>query len=210
MTLNISAGIFPALAKSYAYDNSNYIQADPVSFSIAAALSSKATFTAFTKKQVKSITIVPTTAATVNDQWVGTYITLGPVAYGTATGGSYLGTGTYVVGGTTTNGAGFVNASGTQTATGSNIVYFTTLTNLGTQPAYNPCYVPIAGGTFTVVVVNGVGTNTQTNYVFPQGPNGGLSMLPGDVLVIGKGTDSVAVYQGELEMTFTPGTTLTL
>src|SRR5271165_109410 len=147
MTLNINAGVFSALAKSYAYDNTNYIQADPINFSIAAALSSKATFTAFTKKQVKSIVIVPTAAATVNDQWVGTYVTLGPVAYGTATGGSYLGTGTYVVGGTTTNAAGFITAGGTQTATGSNIVYFTNLCNLGTQPAYNPCYVPIAGGT---------------------------------------------------------------
>jgi hypothetical protein len=204
MTLNISQGIFPGLSKSYAYDNTNYIQADPINFSLTAAGSSKATFTAFIKKQIKSVTLVATTAPTANDQLTLTLTSLAAQAFGTATGGSYYGSGTYVVGGTSTV------TGGTSTATGSNTVTIGPLTSFGTAPAYNPCYMPIAGGTYTVVVANGVGTNTQTGYVFPQGPLGGLTMNYGDILVVAKGTDTVGVYQCELEITFTPGSNLTL
>ena len=68
-----------------------------------------------------------------------------------------------------------------------------------------PQTVQIAGGTFTVVVANGLGTTTQGAYVFPIGPNGGLTLNPGDCLVVTKGTDTSVTYIGELELTFTPG-----
>jgi hypothetical protein len=206
MTLNLSSGIFPGLAKSYAYDNTNYIQADPVAFTIPAVTNGSAIFTAFTKKQLKSIIAVPTVAATANDQLTLVLTTIYPQTFGTATSGSFLGSGTYVFGGTTTG----VVAGGTQTATGSCIVTIGTLTTMGTAPPFNPCYMPIAGGTYNVVVASASGTNTQNGFVFPQGPNGGLTINAGDVLRVVKGTDTVAVYQCEAELTFTPGTNLTL
>lgn len=208
MTLNIQSGIPVLFSRSFAYDNTNYIQSDPINFSIAAAGSSSFSMTAFTKKQLKSITAVPTTAATANDQLTLTLTSLYPQAFGTATGGSYVGSGTYVVG--VQAGASGTLTGGTQTATGSNTVTIGPLTSFGTAPAYNPSYCPLDNGTYTVVVANGVGTNTQTGYVFPTGPNGGLTLNPGDVLKIAKGTDTVAVYQCEAELYFTPGTNLTI
>jgi hypothetical protein len=56
-----------------------------------------------------------------------------------------------------------------------------------------------------VVVANSVGTATQGGYVFPIGPNGGLSIQPGDVLIVTKGTDTGQLYVGEIELTFSPG-----
>lgn len=200
-------GITTTNAKSVAYDEAQYQQTDPVNFSIAAAGSSSSLITAYTTKQLKSVTLVPTTAPTANDQITVTLTTLGASlqAFGTATIVNYTP-------------AAIVGAQGTVTATASNIVTLTGIGNglaagqtfpIGTCPAFNPCYFPIAGGTYTVVVANAAGTNTQTSYVFPNGPSGGLVMSPGDVLKIAKGTDTVAVYQGEAEFTFTPGSNIT-
>lgn len=208
MVLSIQSGIPASFARSYAYDNTNYIQADPINFSIAAAGSSAFSMTAFTKKQLKSITLVPTTAPTANDQLTLTLTSLYAQAFGTATSGSYVGSGTYVVG--VQAGASGTLTGGTQTATGSSIVTIGPLTSFGTAPAFNPTYLPLDNGTATVVVASSGGTNTQTGYVFPTGPNGGLTLNPGDVLKIAKGTDTVGVYQCEAELYFTPGTTLTI
>jgi hypothetical protein len=202
MTLNLSfVGVLPGLAKSYAYDNTNYIQSDPISFSIPAATVGSAVFTAFIKKQLKSIMVVPTIAATANDQMTITLQTNYAQAFGTATALSTapvtgsLGTGT---------------VGGTSTSTAVTLVTVGPLTTMGTAPIYQPAYLNVAGGTYTVVVAGAAGTNTQTGYVFPQGPNGGLTINPGDVLRFIKGTDSVAVYQCEAELTFTPGSNLTI
>jgi hypothetical protein len=208
MTLNIQSGIPPLFAKSFAYDNTNYIQADPINFSIAAAGSSSASFTAFIKKQLRSITLVPTTAPTANDQLTLTLTTLYPQVFGTATSGSYTGSGTYVVG--VQAGASGTLTGGTQTATGSTIVTIGPLTSFGTAPAFNPSYMPLDNGTYTVVVASSGGTNTQTGYVFPTGPTGGLTINPGDILKIAKGTDTIGVYQCEAEFVFTPGSNLTI
>ena len=201
MTLNISSGILSGYARSYAYDNTNYIQADPNPFTIAATGSSGTNYVSFTKKQLKSITVVPTTAATANDQLTITLVSLYAQAFGTATGGSYVPN--YGSVATSTTG-------GTSTATGSNTVTIGPLTTMGTAPKFNPTYLPISGGTYTVVVANSVGTNTQTGYVFPQGVLGGLTLNPGDVLTVAKGTDTVGSYLLELETTFTPGSALTI
>jgi hypothetical protein len=208
MTLNIQSGIPTPLARSYAYDNTNYVQADPISGSIAAAGSSNFKMTAFIKKNLRSITLVPITAPTANDQLTLTLVSLYAQAFGTATGGSYTGSGTYVLAGTSTT-TQWTNG-GTSTATGSNTVTIGPLVTFGTCPAFNPVYMNIDGGTYTVVVANGGGTNTQTGYVFPFGNQGGLQLNPGDVLTIAKGTDTVGAYQIEAELTFTPGSSLTI
>jgi hypothetical protein len=198
MTLNVQVGVLPAASKSYAYDNTSYIQVDPVSFSIAAAGSSSFKTTSFNKKQLKSITLVPTIAPTANDQLTLTLVSLAAQTFGTATGVSYVPALTGTLG------------SSTSTATSSNTLTIGPLQTFGTAPAFNPAYMQISGGTYTVVVANGSGTNTQTGYVFPTGPNGGLSLNPGDVLTIAKGTDTVGAYQCEAELYFSPGTTLTI
>lgn len=198
MTLNVQVGVLPALAKSYAYDNTSYIQVDPVAFSIAAAGSSSFKLTTFTKKQLKSITLVPTIAPTANDQLTLTLVSLAAQTFGTATGVSYVPALTGTLG------------TSTSTATSSNTVTIGPLQTFGTAPAFNPAYTALDGQSYTVVVANGSGTNTQTGYVFPSGPNGGLTLNPGDVLTIAKGTDTVGAYQGECEVYFTPGTTLTV
>lgn len=198
MTLNVNAGILPANARSYAYDNTNYVQSDPVNFNIAATASASFKMTAFTKKQLKSLTLVPTVAPTANDQLTLTLVSLAAQVFGTATGISYVPALTGTLG------------TSTSTATSSNTLTIGPLQTFGTQPAFNPSYMPISGGTYTVVVANGSGTNTQTGYVFPTGPNGGLSLNPGDVLTVAKGTDTVGAYQVEAEMYFTPGTSLTI
>jgi hypothetical protein len=198
MTLNVQVGIATAQARSFAYDNTNYIQSDPVNFNIAAAGSSSYKMTAFTKKQLKSLTLVPTVAPTANDQLTLTLVSLAAQAFGTATGISYVPALTGTLG------------TSTSTATSSNTLTIGPLQTFGTAPAFNPAYMALSGGTYTVVVANGSGTNTQTGYVFPTGPNGGLTLNPGDVLTIAKGTDTVGAYQLEAEMYFSPGTTLTI
>jgi hypothetical protein len=216
-----------AQSKSYAYDEAQYIQTDPVQFALTgsyplgtatgAAIIGTATacFVSGIAKQLKSITVVPVSGTAVLAAG-GDYLQLYLVSmyaqtFGTATGPAYF------VG---SNTAGTAYGSATTTGTACNVVQiFNVMTfmtgqrgavlgtgslNSGTC-APTPQTVQLSGGTFTVVVANGVGTNTQGGYVFPIGPQGGLSINPGDVLIVAKGTDTVMTYVGELELTFTPG-----
>ncbi len=195
MALAVQVGLPAAASQSFAYDNPRYLNPEGYDFTIAAAGSSSSKFTTYTKKQLRSVTAVPTVIPTVGaDNWTITLVSLAAQAFGTATGGSYLS-----------------NASGTNTATGSNTVTIPTFMQFGTQPIGNPNVAYFGGtSTYTVVVANGVGTNTQTGYVFPSGPNGGLTLNPGDILTIAKGTDTVATYVGEAEVYYTPGSTLSI
>jgi hypothetical protein len=224
-TLNPASGTL--IAKSYAYDEAQYTQTDPINLQLGGNGYAGGTATgvtlaavsvaAFTAKQLKSITVVPTTAETAGDFVQLDLYSMQPQVFGTATGtlcynvaslaantpgflGTIMGTGVNrvricaIVG---NGGTGVGGASGTQAF------------GLGTMVAYNPTYVNIAGATATIIVVAPAGTNTQSAYVFPTGPNGGLSIAPGDVLTLTRGTSSVGVYQVELEMTFTPGGAVT-
>lgn len=196
MTLAIQVGLPAAQSQSFSYDNPRYLNPEAYDFTIAAAASSSAKFTSFTRKQLRSVTAVPTAIPTVGaDQWTATLVSLASQAFGTATGGNYAAT-----------------AGGTATATGSNTVTIPNFMQFGTAPVGNPNVAVFGtlGGTYTVVVANASGTNTQTGYVFPSGPNGGLSLNPGDILTIAKGTDTVAAYLGEAEVAFTPGTNFTV
>jgi hypothetical protein len=113
--------------------------------------------------------------------------------------------------------------TGTITATGSNVVTFTNAVGtgtanlqsffppaLGTVAINNPVTIPIDGGTCTVIVTSASGTFTNTGYVFQTGPLGGIQLNPGDLFIIGKGTDTIASYAVSIEATFTPGTNLTI
>lgn len=220
-SLRTQVGVSGTLAKSYAYDEPAYFQADPQAFVIPPVQSTAwnggtatnttapfALYSPFTNQQWKSITIVPTVAPTANDQLSVTLTTLGQgsLVFGTATTVNYLPSGMNAV-------------TGTVTATASNIVTLSGKVGglaagqtfpLGTCPAFNPLYVAVAGGTYDVVVANAAGTNTQTNFVFPSGPSGGLLLSAGDVLKIAKGTDTIGAYNINLELYFTPGSNLTM
>jgi hypothetical protein len=196
MTIAVQVGLPATESGSYSYDNPRYLQSEAYDFTLAATAAASAKFTAFTKKQLRSVTAVPTVIPTVGaDQWTLTLVSLAAQAFGTATGGNYAG-----------------NAAGTNTATGSNTVTIPNFLQFGTAPIANPNVAVFGtlGGTYTVVVANGVGTNTQAGYVFPSGPTGGLALNPGDILTIAKGTDTVATYVGEAEVYFTPGTNFTV
>lgn len=196
MVLAVQVGLPAAQSQSFAYDNPRYLQPESNDFTIAAAASSSAKFTSFTRKQLRSVTAVPTVIPTVGaDQWTATLVSLAAQAFGTATGINYGAT-----------------AGGTATATGSNTVTIPNFMQFGTSPIGNPNVAVFGtlGGTYTVVVANASGTNTQTGYVFPSGPNGGLSLNAGDILTIAKGTDTVASYLGETELVYTPGSSFTV
>jgi hypothetical protein len=220
--LSVTTGT-AAQSRSYAYDESQYIQVDPVQFNLtvngvnatSTIGTASAVFVSSFAKQLKSITAVPiagTAVLAAGGDYLQIYlVSMYAQAFGTATGPSYF------VGSNTT---GTFYGSATTTGTACNVVQifnvmsFTTgqrgcvlgtgSINSGTC-APTPQCVQLAGGTFTVVVSNGVGTNTQGGYVFPIGPNGGLTLNPGDVLIVQKGTDTVLQYVGELELTFAPG-----
>lgn len=224
------------VSKSFAYDEAQYTQTDPINLQIGypgwvggtqtgitlAAVS----VVSYTNKQLRSITVVPTTAETANDFLQLDLYSMQPQVFGTATGtlcyniapasgavpganiaansagflGTVMGTGVNrvricaIVGNA---GTGIGGASGTQAF------------GLGTAVAYNPTYVNLSGATATIIVVAPAGTNTQAGYVFPSGAQGGLSLAPGDVFTITRGTNSVGIYQAELECTFTPGGAVT-
>ena len=173
------------LAYSKAYDNAAYLQPDPQDFPAltgASALSQK--FISFTARQLKSVSVVPTTAGTSNDVLQLVQVTTLPV--------------------------NFVGVTGTASfATGTSTV---TLTNLGTfgSGATAPQYLNLSQGTFTITVVNGTTTSTATNVTLGSGVNGGLSVGALDQYWIKKGTDATVVYVGEIEGFFTPGTSFTL
>lgn len=155
-------------------------------------------------KQVRSITISPIVAPTAGDSLSLTLQSYAAQVFGTATAtavtvgnGTNLGTGINKVQFcifTTVNGtASYVGPTGTQ------------FVGLGTQAAYNPTFIPLVNGTCTVIVTAPAGTNTQGNYVFPAGPNGGITVGPNDVLVLARGTDTLAQYAVDIEWTYTPG-----
>jgi hypothetical protein len=219
-----------SVAKSYAYDEPQYVQTDPITLSIGGGTLwtagtatggigpslGSASFVAFTQKNVRSITFVPTVAETANDFIQLDLYSLQPQVFGTATGTSCLG-GTAAVGPSgfygTTMGTGvnrvricaIIGAGGTGIGGATGTQAF----GVGTAVAYNPTYVNLAGATATIIVVAPAGTNTQGGYVFPAGPTGGLQMSSGDVFVVTRGTSSVGVYQFEVECTFTPGGSVT-
>lgn len=224
--LSITAGT-AAQSRSYAYDESQYIQTDPVQFALTGSYplgtatgaaiigTASAVFVTAFNKQLKSLTVVPVSGtaclAAGGDYFQIYLVSAYAQAFGTATAAaqfvSGIGTGTFY-------------GSSTNTGTSWNVVQiFNVMTfmtgqrgaaigtgsfNSGTC-APTPQTVQLAGGTFTVVVSSQQGTATQGGYVFPVGPNGGLTIQPGDVLVVAKGTDTVLTYVGELELTFSPG-----
>lgn len=218
------------VAKSYAYDEAQYTQTDPINLQVggqanwAAGTSTAntggslaaASFCAFTTKNVRSITVVPNVAETANDFLQLDLYSLYPQAFGTATGTSCLG-GTATVGpagfygttmGTGVNRVricGIIGAGGTGIGGATGTQAF----GLGTAVAFNPTYVNLAGATATIIVVSPAGTNTQAGYVFPSGPTGGVQMNPGDVFTITRGTSSIGVYQVEVEAVFSPGGNVT-
>ena len=218
-----------AQSRSYAYDESQYIQVDPVEFQLTGVPfigtftakpqvgTAQAAFVSAFSKQLKSITALPVvplggtaTVVQVMDYFQIYLLSAYAQAFGTATGPSYfaagVGTGTFYGSSTTTgtnvNVVQIFNVMTFQTGQGG-MLSGTAIVS-GTV-GICPQTVQIAGGTFTVVVANGLGTTTQGAYVFPIGPNGGLTLNPGDCLVVTKGTDTSVTYIGELELTFTPG-----
>lgn len=218
------------IAKSYAYDEAQYQQTDPVTLVIGGQPSwlagtstantggslAAANFTAFTNKQVRSLTLVPTVAETANDFIQLDLYSLAPQVFGTATATACIG-GTATLAGTGWFGTamgtgvnrvricGIIGAAGTGIGGATGTQAF----GIGTAVAYMPTYVNLAGGTATIIVVSPAGTNTQAGYVFPTGPNGGLTMQPGDVFVVTRGTSSIGVYTVEVETSFTPGGNVT-
>lgn len=228
--LSATAGT-AAQSRSYAYDEAQYQTAVPAQFFLYSTSTwSNASTVAFSQpncnyfvsalsKQLKSYTAVPVSGATggtaiisAGDAITLTLLSMYAQTFGTATGPSYF------VG---SNTSGTFYGSSTNTGTNMNAVLITSLTTFmtgqggyvqgtgslahGTAPVL-PLVWQLAGGTFTVTVANGVGTNVQSNYVFPVGPNGGLTINPGDVLVVSQpNTQTSACYAGELEFVFTPG-----
>jgi hypothetical protein len=199
--LNLAIPVGTAKVKSNAYDNPNYTTNDEITGSLAAASSSSFTITTVSQKQLRSVTLVPTTAPnSVGDNITLTLYSLAAQAFGTATSAASPA----LAGGTATS-TSYTKVSVFSSATAAAFV------GVGaSSPVYNPLYVALDGNNYSVVVASPAGTNTQTNYVFPTGPTGGLTLNPGDVLVIAKGTDTLGVYAATLEFTYTPGSNFTL
>ena len=223
-----------AQSKSFAYDEAQYqysqsafINLGPGAGIFAVGSSTGVTgvypgiqyVPCFTNKQLRSITVSRVGTGTGTDNIQLYLASAFAQAFGTATGPSYLntavGTGTLYTTSTLV-GTGFnlvtlvAQPVGAASAimtwgTGQNGLVGTGSYNGGTA-APTTQVVQFPNGTFTVVVSNAAGTNSQTSYVFPVGPNGGLSLNPGDILVIAKSsTDTQNAYACELEFTYTPG-----
>ena len=207
--------VLPPLARAFAYDENAYAQPH-VSEYVLGALGSAtnnggspnaALLGGAAGKQVRSITVIPLVAPTAADFIGLTLQSYAAQVFGTATATAVsLGNGTNL--GTGINKVQFciLTAAVNGTATGSYVgPTGTQFVGIGTQVAYNPTFIPLVGGTCTVIVTAPAGTNTQGAYVFPSGPNGGLTVGPNDVLVISRGTDTLAQYAVEVEWTYTPG-----
>lgn len=221
--LNITAGT-AAQSRSYAYDESQYIQTDPIQLTIGPGTGGASAFgvagagidyvVCFTNKQLKSITVArlgTTTLATTGDN-ISLYLSSQYAqVFGTATGPSYLNTAV---------GTGTLYSTSTLLGTAANTVTLLAIQSWGSgqsgmagtgsyaggTAAPSVQVTQLSNGTFAVVVSNAAGTNTQTGYVFPIGPNGGLSLGPGDILAVSKSaTDTLAAYAIELEFAFSPG-----
>ena len=214
LTPSVNA-VNPPLGKSFAYDEQypdpqvtslvvgpiGTAQADVGASKQAVAISG-----GIAGKQVRSLVITPLTAATSGDMFSLTLYSYAAQAFGTATATAVtVGTGTTL--GTGINKVQLcilTSVNGTATFTNGG-VSGTQFVGFGTQVAYNPTFIPLVGGTCTVIVTAPAGTNTQGNYVFPSGPSGGLTLNPGDTLVIAKGTDTLSQYLVDVEWTFSPG-----
>lgn len=196
--INLAIPTGTATSFSKPYDNALYTTVDELTGTIAAAVSSSVILTGVAQKQIKSVTFVPTTVPTAADQITLTLYSLAAQAFGTATGL-----------------ASPSLSGGTATSTSYNKVTVTLGTGAAftafaaNSPLYNPLYVQVSGAKGTVVVAGPGGTNTQAGYTFPTGPSGGLTMNPGDVLVLAKATDSVGVFAVTVETEYTPGSTFT-
>jgi hypothetical protein len=195
--VNLAIPLGSAVAKSFTYDNAVYTTVDEIQGTIAAAVSSSFTLTGVSQKQIKSVTLVPTTAGNA-DQLSLTLYSLFAQAFGTATGAASPS----LAGGTATSTS--YNKVTVTLGTGASFTAWGAL-----SPVYNPIYVNLSGAKGTVVVAGPSGTNTQAGYVFPTGPNGGLTMNPGDILVLAKATDSLGVFAVTVETQYTPGSTFT-
>ena len=226
-TLNGTYTATLANQKSFAYDEAPYQVEANLSGLVPSGGTSSFAWSSVTGRQLHSITVnsVGTAAATVVDYLSLNQYTVYPVSYIQ---------GTFTATGTTILGQG-LSGNGTLLGTGINKVTFTILTEagtlgglpgvgagtavggatgtqfagLGTQALDNPAYLQIDGAVGTVVVTGPGGTNTCAGYTFPTGPQGGITLYPGDVIVLTKGTDTVAQYAVELECTLTPGANVT-
>lgn len=209
LVTSVIVGVLGTNSKSYAYDSAAYIQADPSSITLGAVTLGTAPIPAFTGKQLRSLTIVPIVAETAADFLQLDLYSVYPQVFGTATATTILGTGfSGTLLGTSINRVricGIVGNGGTGVggATGTQAI------GLGTFAAFNPTYIPLCGATATVIVVGPGGTNTQVGYVFPVGPNGGLTMNAGDVLIVTRGTASIGSLAIEAELSYTPGAAFT-
>jgi hypothetical protein len=229
--LNAAVGT-AAQSKSFAYDEAQYVYSQSVVLSIGPFAGTMGTSTignggegiayvpCYTQKQLRSITASKWGTGSGADS-ISVYLASAfAQAFGTATGASQLnaavGTGTYyntsTLQGTGVNVVTLLNGSATGImffATGQAGLSGTGSWNGGTA-APTSQVVQFDNGTFTVVVSNNQGTNSQTNYVFPVGPQGGLTVNPGDIIVVCKSaTDTQNAYAVELEFTYTPGAYVT-
>ncbi|HXI67299.1 MAG TPA: hypothetical protein VNH41_05125 [Steroidobacteraceae bacterium] len=207
--------VAPPLARAFAYDENAYAQPHVTVQTINGSSSGTNGLTLLAAalpggvsgKQLRSITVIPLSAPTGVDYLNLTLQSYAAQVFGTATATAVsLGNGTNL--GTGINKVQFciLTAAVNGTATGSYVgPTGTQFVGIGTQVAYNPTFIPLVGGTCTVIVTAPAGTNTQGGYVFPSGPNGGLTIGPNDVLVLTKGTDTIASYTVEFEWTYTPG-----
>jgi hypothetical protein len=225
--LNAAVGT-AAQTKSFAYDEAQYVYSNSTIISIGPFAGTMGTstignggegiayITSYTNKQLRSITAAKWGTGSGADS-ISVYLASAfAQAFGTATGVSQLqagvGTGTFyntsTLQGTGVNVVTILNGSASGImwwGTGQAGLSGTGSWNGGTA-APTAQVVQFPNGTFTVVVSNNQGTNSQTGYVFPTGPNGGLTVNPGDILVICKSaTDTQNAYSVELEWTYTPG-----
>lgn len=215
-----------AQSKSFAYDEAQYVYSQFVPFFLNTLAGTSGAlgggqykYVAPTGVQVRSITLVPILGTAVlagGGDYIQVYLASAYAqAFGTATGPSYF------VAGINT---GTFYGSSTNTGTNINLVtVFNVMTFMTGQAGavlgtgslvagtagVTPQIAQFDNGTYTVVVANSLGTATQGGYVFPIGPQGGLTLQPGDVLIIAKGTDTVMGYAGQLEVTYTPGAYVT-
>jgi hypothetical protein len=224
---NIAAGT-AAQSKSFAYDESQYVYSQSIvtgllgptmgTAFLPAANSGVVLVPCYTNKQLRSITASQVGTGTGLDNIRVLLLSPFAQAFGTATGVSQLNTAVAV---------GTFYGSSTQMGTYINVVTINTVMSFGTgnqgagiaggtytsnggTAAFTSQTVQFSNGTFAVVVANPQGTNTQNGYVFPVGPQGGLSCNPGDVIAIIKSaTDTQNAYLIELEFTYTPGAYVT-
>ena len=179
--------------KSYTYDNVNYASTDVDDFNIAAGASTLSQkFTSCTSKQLKSVTLVPTTAAAASDVSKVVQLTTLPV--------TFVGT------------SGTASAAASVAGTNTNTVTITNLGTFGSGATLSQNLVVSGGSGYTVTVVAGVGggTTTATGVTLPSGPNGGLTVNALDQFWVKKGTDATVAYTGQVEFQYTPGSSFTI